>query len=60
MKYEKMRKKRKMMIVDGKNEFKGGMNIREGFVRDIEGDEVELDKNLKIEGNEIEEILNIE
>ncbi len=48
--YANLRTHRKILIVDGKIGFTGGMNIRAGFVRAIAGDGVAFDTHFKLEG----------
>lgn len=48
--YANLRTHRKILIVDGKLAFTGGMNIRAGFVKAIAGDAVAFDTHFRVEG----------
>lgn len=48
--YANLRTHRKILIVDGKLAFTGGMNIRGAFVKAIAGDAVAFDTHFHIEG----------
>ncbi|MBB4095038.1 cardiolipin synthase [Brucella pecoris] len=57
--YANLRTHRKILIVDGKIAFTGGMNIRAGFVRAIAGDAVAFDTHFKLEGPAIADLFHI-
>ena len=57
--YANLRTHRKILIVDGKSAFTGGMNIRAGFVRAIAGDAVALDTHFKLEGPAVADIFHL-
>lgn len=48
--YANLRTHRKILVVDGRVAFTGGMNIREGFVADIAGDGAARDVHFRVEG----------
>ena len=57
--YANLRTHRKILIVDGKVAFTGGMNIRAGFVRAIAGDGVAFDTHFKLKGPAIADLFHI-
>ncbi|WP_139977040.1 MULTISPECIES: cardiolipin synthase [Brucella/Ochrobactrum group] len=57
--YANLRTHRKILIVDGKIAFTGGMNIRAGFVRLIAGDAVAFDTHFKLKGPAIADLFHI-
>ncbi|UOD51562.1 cardiolipin synthase [Orrella daihaiensis] len=48
--YANMRSHRKLLVVDGDLALTGGMNIREGFMREFAGDDVAVDTHFKVSG----------
>lgn len=50
MPYANLRSHRKILIVDGRHGFTGGMNIREGFVSALAGRNVASDTHFQVEG----------
>lgn len=57
--YANLRTHRKILIVDGKVAFTGGMNIRAGFVRAMAGDAVAFDTHFRLEGPAIADLFHI-
>src|SRR5690606_27232394 len=57
--YANLRTHRKIIIVDGKVAFTGGMNIRAGFSRAFAGDAVAVDTHFKLEGPAIADLFHI-
>jgi len=48
--YANMRSHRKLLVVDGHRALTGGMNIREGFMREFAGDDVAVDTHFRVSG----------
>jgi cardiolipin synthase len=48
--YANMRSHRKLLVVDGHLALTGGMNIRQGFMREFAGDELASDTHFKVQG----------
>ncbi|MCD8504771.1 MAG: cardiolipin synthase [Burkholderiaceae bacterium] len=48
--YANMRSHRKLLVVDGQHALTGGMNIREGFMREFAGDDVAVDTHFRVNG----------
>ncbi|MBV2145049.1 cardiolipin synthase [Falsochrobactrum sp. TDYN1] len=57
--YANLRTHRKILIVDGKFAFTGGMNIRAGFAREVAGDGVALDTHFRLEGPAVADLFHI-
>jgi cardiolipin synthase len=57
--YANLRTHRKILVVDGRYGFTGGMNIRAGFVRAIAGDAVAIDTHFRLEGPAIADLFHI-
>jgi cardiolipin synthase len=57
--YANLRTHRKILIVDGKLAFTGGMNIRAGFVKAIAGDAVAFDTHFHVEGPAIADLFHV-
>lgn len=57
--YANLRTHRKILIVDGKVAFTGGMNIRAGFMRALAGDAVAFDTHFRLEGPAIADLFHI-
>ena len=48
--YANMRSHRKLLVVDGQQALTGGMNIREGFMREFAGENVAIDTHFRVNG----------
>lgn len=57
--YANLRTHRKILIVDGKVAFTGGMNIREGFTREFHGDKQSHDTHFKVQGPVVSDLFTV-
>ncbi|RWX75205.1 cardiolipin synthase [Neorhizobium lilium] len=57
--YANLRTHRKILVVDGRVAFTGGMNIREAFSREISGDKCALDTHFKVTGPVVADLFAI-
>ncbi|WP_337270029.1 phospholipase D-like domain-containing protein [Oryzifoliimicrobium ureilyticus] len=57
--YANLRTHRKILVVDGKVAFTGGMNIREGFTKEISGDSFARDTHFVVEGPVVADLFHI-
>ncbi|RRH78519.1 phospholipase D-like domain-containing protein [Falsigemmobacter faecalis] len=57
--YANLRTHRKLLIIDGKTAFTGGLNIREHFTSEWWGDEVSHDTHFRVAGPVVGELLAI-
>lgn len=59
MPYANLRSHRKILVVDGRQGFTGGMNIRENFVSTIAGDKAGNDTHFMVEGPAVAQLMAI-
>lgn len=59
MPYANLRSHRKILVVDGALGFTGGMNIREGFVRELAGSDAAHDTHFKVEGPVVMQLMAV-
>lgn len=59
MPYANLRSHRKILVVDGRIAFTGGMNIRAGFVREVAGDDMTNDTHFKVEGPAVIQLISV-
>lgn len=59
MPYANLRSHRKILVVDGRIGFTGGMNIRAGFVSEIAGAETASDTHFQVEGPVVLQLLSV-
>lgn len=59
MPYANLRSHRKILVVDGRVGFTGGMNIREHFVSNVAGDKVGSDTHFRIEGPVVVQLMAV-
>lgn len=57
--YANLRTHRKILVIDGRVAFTGGMNIREGFSREFSRDKCSLDTHFKITGPVVADLFAI-
>lgn len=58
MPYANLRSHRKVLVVDGKIGFTGGMNIREGFTSEFTNNKPDHDTHFKVQGPVVAQILS--
>lgn len=59
MPYANLRSHRKILVVDGHIGFTGGMNIREGFTREVAGEHTAKDTHFRIEGALVTQLITV-
>lgn len=59
MPYANLRSHRKILVVDGRIGFTGGMNIREGFVSAVAGPDMASDTHFQVEGPVVSQLLSV-
>lgn len=59
MPYANLRSHRKILVVDGRVGFTGGMNIREGFVSAIAGTATTRDTHFRVEGPVVQQLMSV-
>jgi cardiolipin synthase len=59
MPYANLRSHRKILVVDGRCAFTGGMNIREGFVTAVAGDATASDTHFRVEGPVVLQLISV-
>ena len=59
MPYANLRSHRKVLVVDGRVGFTGGMNIREGFVSTIAGSDANNDTHFRVEGPVVAQLMAV-
>lgn len=57
--YANLRTHRKLLIVDGRIAFAGGMNIRQGFTSEFAGEAAARDTHFRIEGPVVEDLFSV-
>ncbi|MFB9949714.1 phosphatidylserine/phosphatidylglycerophosphate/cardiolipin synthase family protein [Rhizobium puerariae] len=57
--YANLRTHRKILVIDGRIAFTGGMNIREGFSREFSGDDCSFDTHFKVSGPVVADLFAI-
>ncbi|TVR07947.1 MAG: cardiolipin synthase [Salinarimonadaceae bacterium] len=57
--YANLRNHRKILVVDGRIGFSGGMNIRAHFLRSVMGDETARDTHFRIEGPVVSQLMSV-
>jgi len=57
--YANLRTHRKLLIVDGRIAFAGGMNIRQGFTTEFAGDTAAHDTHFRVEGAVVEDLFGV-
>lgn len=57
--YANLRTHRKLLIIDGRTAFAGGMNIRQGFASEFVGEAAGHDTHFRIEGPVVEDLFAI-
>lgn len=57
--YANLRTHRKLLIVDGRIAFAGGMNIRQGFTSEFAGDVAAHDTHFRVEGPVVEDLFGV-
>ncbi|KRE24283.1 cardiolipin synthase [Bosea sp. Root483D1] len=57
--YANLRTHRKLLIVDGRIAFAGGMNIRQGFTTEFAGEAAGHDTHFRIEGPVVEDLFGV-
>jgi len=57
--YANLRTHRKLLIVDGRVAFAGGMNIRQGFTAEFAGESAAHDTHFRIEGPVVEDLFGV-
>lgn len=59
MPYANLRSHRKILVIDGKTGFTGGMNIRAGFVSSAAGEHTARDTHFKVEGPVVQQLMSV-
>ena len=59
MPYANLRSHRKVMVVDGRVGFTGGMNIRAAFVPDAKGRPASRDTHFRVEGPVVQQLMSV-
>jgi cardiolipin synthase len=59
MPYANLRSHRKILVVDGRVGFTGGMNIRAGFVSAVAGEKIAGDTHFRIEGPVVLQLMSV-
>lgn len=59
MPYANLRSHRKILVIDGRTGFTGGMNIREGFVSAIAGSQTARDTHFQVEGPVVRQLMTV-
>ncbi|MBO9355650.1 cardiolipin synthase [Bordetella petrii] len=59
MPYANLRSHRKILVVDGRIGFTGGMNVRAAFVRALAGDRVNSDVHFQLEGPVVAQLMSV-
>jgi len=59
MPYANLRSHRKILVVDGRIGFTGGMNIREGFVSAVAGPSATMDTHFQVEGPIVLQLISV-
>lgn len=59
MPYANLRSHRKILVVDGRCAFTGGMNIREGFVTAVAGENTASDTHFRVEGPVVLQLISV-
>ncbi|MCK8781408.1 cardiolipin synthase [Rhizobium sp. NTR19] len=57
--YANLRTHRKIMVVDGRLAFTGGMNIREGFTKEFSGNKCSFDTHFRVSGPVVADLVAI-
>ncbi len=57
--YANLRSHRKILVVDGRIGFTGGMNIREGFASRVAGPDVDHDTHFRVEGPLVRQLTSV-
>jgi cardiolipin synthase len=57
--YANLRTHRKLLIVDGRIAFAGGMNIRQGFTTEFAGEAAAHDTHFRVEGPVVEDLFGV-
>lgn len=57
--YANLRTHRKIMVVDGRIAFTGGINVREGFSREISGDDCSSDTHFRVIGPVVADLIAV-
>lgn len=57
--YANLRTHRKILVIDGRTAFTGGMNIREGFSSEFSGDKCSFDTHFKVTGPVVADLFAI-
>jgi cardiolipin synthase len=59
MPYANLRSHRKILVIDGRVAFTGGMNIREGFMTNVAGDRTAMDTHFLVEGPVVLQLMSV-
>ncbi len=59
MPYANLRSHRKILVVDGRVGFTGGMNIREGFMRSLAGSRASRDTHFRVTGPVVTQLMSV-
>jgi len=59
MPYANLRSHRKILVIDGRCAFTGGMNIREGFVTAVAGGNTASDTHFRVEGPVVLQLISV-
>lgn len=59
MPYANLRSHRKILVIDGKTGFTGGMNIREGFLTSVAGTQATRDIHFRVEGPVVTQLMSV-
>ncbi|MGB3288208.1 MAG: cardiolipin synthase [Burkholderiaceae bacterium] len=59
MPYANLRSHRKILVIDGRCAFTGGMNIREGFVTAVAGADTASDTHFRVEGPVVLQLISV-
>lgn len=59
MPYANLRSHRKILVIDGRVGFTGGMNIREGFVTAVAGNKTTRDTHFRVEGPVVQQLMSV-
>lgn len=59
MPYANLRSHRKILVIDGRVGFTGGMNIREGFVSAVAGEKTARDTHFRVEGPVVQQLMSV-
>ncbi|MCD0502644.1 phospholipase D-like domain-containing protein [Bordetella petrii] len=59
MPYANLRSHRKILVVDGRIGFTGGMNVRAAFVRALAGDQTNRDVHFRLEGPIVAQLMSV-